>query len=99
TFKIGDRIAINMQMNLLSIAIYLAIVKAGCQVVSIAHSFSTSQIEIRTQLTNTTAIIVQESFVRNGKRINLLQKVTAIPNAPRLIVIANADDEPRLSKQ
>jgi len=49
--KSGDRIAIDMPMTLEAVAIYLAGIKAGIPVVTIADSFSPNEIAIRLKIT------------------------------------------------
>ena len=50
--KVGDSIGICMPMSPESVAIYLAIIKVGCAVVSIADSFSAIEIQTRMRLAN-----------------------------------------------
>jgi len=71
----GDRIAIYMPMTAQCIAAYLGIIKAGCQVVSIADSFSPTEIRNRMQISNAKAIITVNEYTRSGKIIKLYEKV------------------------
>lgn len=58
-FRKGDAIAINMPMNVHAIVIYLAIVLAGCAVVSIADSFAPSEIASRLKISKAKGIFTQ----------------------------------------
>jgi len=82
----GDAVALYMPMNLECVASYLAIIRAGCSVVSIADSFAPPEIRKRLEISNATAIITVESFNRGGRSIPLYRKVCEA-GAPRAIVI------------
>lgn len=58
-FSKGDAIAINMPMNVHAVVIYLAIVLAGCAVVSIADSFAPSEIASRLKISKAKGIFTQ----------------------------------------
>lgn len=58
-FRKGDAIAINMPMNVHAVVIYLAIVLAGCAVVSIADSFAPSEIASRLKISKAKGIFTQ----------------------------------------
>ncbi len=73
----GDRIAIYMPMTHLCIAAYLGIIKAGCQVVSIADSFSTTEIRNRMEISNAKAIITEYEYSKSGKTFKLYENVKA----------------------
>ncbi|MEM1244272.1 MAG: AMP-binding protein [Pseudomonadota bacterium] len=84
-FKPGDAIGIDMPMNYHACAIYLAIVKVGCQVVGIADSFAPQEIKTRLDIAQAKAIFTQDYFVRGGKAIPLYEKIIAA-HAPLAIV-------------
>ena len=65
--KPKDVVAIYMSMNLEAVAMYLAAIKAGCVVATIADSFSEEEIALRLQLTNPKLIVTQDAFVRAGR--------------------------------
>lgn len=85
TFKIGDAIAINMPMTVESVAIYLAIIKAGCVVVSIADSFAADEIAVRLKISLAKGIFTQDYYWRNQKKICVYDKVKSA-NAPFAII-------------
>lgn len=58
-FRKGDPIAMDMPMNDHSISIYLAIVLAGCVVVSIADSFAAPEIATRLRVSKAKGIFTQ----------------------------------------
>ena len=82
----GDFIAIDMPMTMESVAIYLAGIKAGMPVVTIADSFTTNEIESRLQITNPKVIFTQDILVRAGRELPLYNKVVEA-NAPKAVVI------------
>lgn len=84
--KKGDLIAIDMPMTLESVAIYLAGIKAGNPVVTIADSFTPNEISIRLQITKPKVLFTQDVILRAGKNLPLYEKVVQA-NAPKTIVI------------
>ncbi|MEL4456687.1 AMP-binding protein [Lutimonas vermicola] len=89
--KPGDRIAIDMSMTMEAVAIYLAGIKAGLTVVTIADSFSSNEIATRIKITDPKLIFTQDVLKRAGKSLPLYQKVLKA-DAPKTIVIANDPD-------
>ena len=71
----GDAIAICMPMTPESIAIYLGIVKSGCVVVSIADSFSATEIATRCRLGKAKAIFTQDVIYRGSQFLALYTRV------------------------
>ena len=59
SFSKGDAIAIDMQMTVNAVIIYLAIVLAGCVVVSIADSFAPKEIATRLRVSKAKGIFTQ----------------------------------------
>ena len=84
--KQGDNIAIYMPMTVEAVAIYLAAIKAGMPVVTIADSFTSKEITVRLTITKPKVIFTQHTFKRLGKSLNLYEKCIA-SNAPKTIVI------------
>lgn len=66
TFTKGDAIAIDMPMTVNAVIIYLAIVLAGCVVVSIADSFAAKEIATRLCVSKAKAIFTQVFFHFNA---------------------------------
>jgi len=85
-FLPGDAIAIILPMHPLAVAIYLAIIKIGCVVVSIADSFSAEEINTRLKIANTKAIFTQGYILRDKKILPLYEKII-INNAPKIILL------------
>lgn len=71
----GERIIIYMPMTTECIAAYLGIIKAGCQVVSVADSFSSDELKRRAEISEASIIICVDSYNRSGKKIDLYTKV------------------------
>jgi acetyl-CoA synthetase len=82
----GDTIAINMPMTLEAVAIYLAAIKAGNPVATIADSFTPNEISVRLKITNPKVIFTQDVLLRAGKVLPLYQKVVEA-DAPKAVVI------------
>jgi len=88
--KAGDAIAIDMLMNVESVAIYLGIVKAGMQAVSIADSFAPHEIKARLEISKAKAVFTQDYILRGDKKLPLYQKVVEA-NASRIILLGATD--------
>jgi acetyl-CoA synthetase len=69
------RIAVILPLTPESVAIYLAIIKAGHTVVSIADSFAAHEIAIRCEIANVEMIITQDVILRPGKAVPLYDRV------------------------
>jgi acetyl-CoA synthetase len=80
----GDAIGICMPMTPESVAIYLGIIKSGCVVVSIADSFSSSEISTRCRLGNAKAIVTQDVIYRGSKYLSLYSRVLEAVSEPFL---------------
>jgi len=93
--KSGDRIAIDMPMTLEAVAIYLAGIKAGIPVVTIADSFSPNEIAIRLKITKPKLIFTQDVISRVGKKLPLYEKILAA-NAPTAVIISEDLDTIKL---
>jgi len=88
----GDRIAIDMPMTLEAVAIYLAGIKAGIPIVTIADSFTSNEIEIRLNITKPKLIFTQDVMLRGGKTLALYKKIKEA-NAPKAVVIKVGREE------
>ena len=88
----GDLIAIDMPMTLEAVAIYLAGIKAGNPVVTIADSFTPNEIEIRLKITSPKIIFTQDVQERAGKTLPLYKKIKEI-DSPKAVVIKINEDQ------
>jgi len=86
--KSGDRIAIDMPMTLEAVAIYLAGLKAGIPVVTIADSFSPNEIAVRLNITAPKLIFTQDVISRVGKKLPLYEKLLAADTLSPIVVIS-----------
>lgn len=97
TLRKGDRVAIDMPMTALSVAIYLGIIKAGCTVVSIADSFAANEIAIRLKIANVKTVFCQDNIIRAEKKLPLYEKVIeAIDKEPSIspfVIVLPAEKE------
>jgi acetyl-CoA synthetase len=91
----GDRIAIDMPMTLEAVAIYLAGIKAGHPVVTIADSFSANEIAIRLKITKPKLVFTQDYLKRASKVLPLYEKVIKA-NAPKTVVIREGQEKSSL---
>jgi len=87
----GDFIAIDMPMSLEAVAIYLAGIKAGNPVVTIADSFAPKEIAVRLKITNPKVIFTQDVIQRAGKTLPLYQKI--IESNPLKVVVIKIGNE------
>lgn len=93
-FKQQDTIAIAMPMNPIAVASYLAIIKIGATVVSIADSFSSHEMKTRMDIANTAGIITQDFINWGKKRIPLYSKICEASDAPAIVVRTDQSDLP-----
>lgn len=89
--KKGDTIAIDMPMTLEAVAIYLAAIKAGNPVATIADSFTENEISVRLKITKPKVIFTQDVLLRAGKVLPLYEKVVKA-NAPKTVVIKASNE-------
>lgn len=82
----GDVIAIDMPMTVEAVAIYLAGIKAGTPVATIADSFTPNEIAVRLKITQPKLIFTQDVQLRAGKVLPLYEKLTQA-KAPKTVVI------------
>lgn len=97
-FQRGDAIAIIMQMSPIAVASYLAIIKMGAVVVSIADSFSSQEIATRLRIANAKGVITQYTIQWGNKQIPLYDKIVEA-STPRCIVIADQNAKLRTNDQ
>lgn len=88
--KQGDKIAIDMPMTVEAVAIYLAGIKAGMPIVTIADSFTPNEIAVRLKITQPKVIFTQDILQRAGKELPLFQKVVEA-NAPKAVILKVSD--------
>ena len=91
-FSEGDRIALYMPMTPVCIAAYLGIIKAGCQVVSIADSFSPAEVLNRMEISGADAIITIHEYTRSGKKIRLYEKVKEAQTKRAIVIEPDSGD-------
>jgi acetyl-CoA synthetase len=93
--KQGDNIAIYMPMTVEAVAIYLAGIKAGIPIVTIADSFTPNEIAVRLKITKPTIIFTQDVLQRAGKELPLFSKIIAA-NGPKVIVLKVSEEKTSL---
>ncbi len=94
----GDTIAIDMPMTVEAVAIYLAGIKAGIQVATIADSFTAQEIAVRLDITKPKLVFTQDVLLRSGKQLPLYKKVLEA-NASKIISIKTSDASITIRKQ
>nr|KYP45727.1 Acetyl-coenzyme A synthetase 1 [Cajanus cajan] len=92
TFSKGDAIAIDMQMTANAVIIYLAIVLAGCAVVSIADSFAPKEIASRLRVSKAKGIFTQDFIARGGKKFPLYSRVIEAATCKVIVLPVMGDD-------
>jgi acetyl-CoA synthetase len=93
--KQGDNIAIYMPMTVEAVAIYLAGIKAGMPIITIADSFTPNEIAVRLKITKPTIIFTQDVLQRAGKELPLFSKIIAA-NGPKAIVLKVSEEKTSL---
>jgi acetyl-CoA synthetase len=88
--KPGDRVAISMPMTAEAVAAFLGIIAAGCAAVTIADSFSATEMAVRLKITQPKCIFVQDEIIRNGKAHPLFEKIAAQEQMPAIVFRAGA---------
>lgn len=82
----GEAVGMMMPMTPDSVAIYLALVRMGCAVVSIADSFAPPEIQTRLDIANASAMIIQAELKRGSKCIRLYERACSF-DAPMMLVL------------
>ena len=85
-YKVGDAIGVLMPMTDWSVAIYLGIVMAGCNVVSIADSFAPPEIATRLEIAGAKAVFTYDHQDRAGKQLPLYRKLTEATHLPAIVL-------------
>jgi len=94
----GDAIAIDMPMTLEAVAIYLAGIKAGNPIVTIADSFTPNEIAVRLKIANPKVVFTQDVQLRAGKKLPLYSKVVEA-GADKIVVIKADNRNAKEGKQ
>ncbi len=84
--KQGEPIAIDMPMTLEAVAIYLAGIKAGNPIVTIADSFTPNEIAVRLKIAQPKLVFTQDVQYRSGKILPLYTKVVEA-KAHKIVII------------
>ncbi len=86
----GDYVGIDMPMNVEAVAVYLAAVKGGFPVITVADSFSPDQIAVRFRIAPPRLVFTQDFLHRGGKEIPLYAKIKEA-GAPATVVLGEGD--------
>ncbi len=97
--KKGDTIGIDMAMNIEAVAIYLAGIKAGMQVVTVADSFSPDEIKVRFEIAPPKLVFTQDYLLRGGKKLPLYDKVLQAGAEKIIIIPAIENSEIRIRRR
>ncbi len=94
----GDAIGIDMSMNIEAVAIYLAAIKAGMIVGTVADSFTPNEIKVRFDIVQPKLVFTQDYLIRGNKKLPLYEKVLDA-GAGKIVVLADKDSDIRLRRQ
>ena len=94
-FRHGDTIALYMPMTLECVATYLAIIRAGLCVASIADSFSPSETATRCEIAHAECVVTVDAFERAGRTIRLYEKVREAGVAKAIVITTAGETAPR----
>ena len=95
----GDTIGIDMAMNIEAVAIYLAGIKTGMQVVTVADSFSPDEIKVRFNIAPPKLVFTQDYLLRAGKKLPLYDKVLDAYDGKIIIIPAIENTDIRIRRQ
>jgi len=95
--KQGDAIGIDMAMNIEAVAIYLAAIKAGIKVVTVADSFTPNEIKVRFAIEPPALVFTQDYLIRGNRRLPLYDKVLEA-GVQKIVVIALPDSDIRIRR-
>jgi len=82
----GSAVALFMPMNLECVVAYLAVIRAGMRVISIADSFSASELARRLELGQARLVVTQDAYLRGGKEVRLYDRVKEAGAPPAVVV-------------
>lgn len=88
--KPGDRVAISIPMTAEAVATFLGIIAAGCAAVTIADSFSATEMAVRLQITQPKYMFIQDEILRNGKTHPLFEKIVSHEQMPAIVLRASS---------
>ncbi len=94
--KSGDRIAIDMPMNVEAVAIYLGILKMGGAIVCLADSFKTFDIDSRLEVASPVKLIFTQDRTGGVKSFPLYPEVIKAKLCPPAIVVSSDDTPAKL---
>ncbi len=84
----GKGVALYMPMTVECVVAYLAVIRAGGHVISIADSFAPAELKKRLALGRAAAIVTVERSRRGGKDMQLYAKVLEAESPPAIVVPA-----------
>jgi acetyl-CoA synthetase len=87
----GDCIAIDLPMTVEAVAIYLAGIKAGMVVATIADSFTPQEIAVRLEISKPKLVFTQDFLLRAGKKLPLYAKVKEAFKSKIVVIQAALD--------
>jgi acetyl-CoA synthetase len=82
----GDVIALMMPMTLEATVLYLAGIKAGMAVSTIADSFAPNEVSLRLEIAKPTFLFTQDFIHRKGTIHDLYHKICTV-NPPKMVVV------------
>ena len=97
--KAGDAIGIDMSMNIEAVAIYLAAIKAGFKVVTVADSFSPDEIRVRFDIVKPAMVFTQDFLIRGDKKLPLYDKVLQAGIERIVVLSATENTDIRIRRQ
>jgi acetyl-CoA synthetase len=87
----GDAVAVILPMSAWAVALYLGIIAAGAEVVSIADSFASAEIATRLRISSPKLVFTQDEVVRGDRHLPLYPRVTAAGAPPTVVLPLGAE--------
>lgn len=91
----GDAVALVMPLSLEATIAYLGTIAAGAMVVGIAESFANVEIERRVQLGRAKMLFVQQKLIRQGKTIDVYERLCSASLPPMVVTRVDGQLSPR----
>ncbi len=88
--KPGDYVGIDMPMTPMAVAVYIAALRGGFPVVTVADSFSAGEIRKRFAIAPPRLVFTRDYLYRGGKQIPLYEKLIQA-RAPRCVVVRTGE--------
>ncbi|WMJ72996.1 AMP-binding protein [Cytophagaceae bacterium ABcell3] len=93
-FQKGDRIVLYIPLCMEAVVAYLGIIKAGMVVVSVADSFSATELRKRIEMTDASGVVCCDGYTYGGRYLDVISRVReAVPEKLIFCRLAGEDEK------